>query len=74
MEKQLKKMSDLDEFEFQYKIAPLRSLTPDPNFCSLFITQYVVEDLIEHPHIQDVFGDDLDIYRAVDSILSRLRS
>jgi hypothetical protein len=74
MERQLKQMSDLEEFELQYKIAPLRSLTPDPNVCSLYITQYVVEDLIDHPHIQDVFGDDLDIYGAVDSILSRLRS
>lgn len=73
MEKQLSAMSDLEEFEMQFKIAPIRSLTQDPNIISLFITQYIIEDLIDHPNIQDVFGDDLDVYRAVDSILSKIR-
>ena len=73
MEKQLGAMSDMEEFDMQFKIAPLRTLTQDPNIISLFITQYIVEDLINHPHIQDVFGDDLDVYRAVDSILSKIR-
>jgi len=49
------------------------TLTQDPNIISLFITQYIVEDLINHPNIQDVFGDDLDVYRAVDSIMSKIR-
>jgi hypothetical protein len=57
----------------QFKIAPIRNLVPDPNVISLYLTQYIIEDLIDHPHIQDVFGDDLDIYRAVDSILKRIR-
>ncbi|MCF6188140.1 MAG: hypothetical protein L3J49_11795 [Desulfobulbaceae bacterium] len=73
MEKQLGAMSDMEEFDMQFKIAPLRTLTQDPNIISLFITQYIVEDLINHPHIQDVFGDDLDVYRAVDSIMSKIR-
>jgi hypothetical protein len=38
------------------------------------MTQYIVEDLINHPDIQDVFGDDLDIYLAVDSVFRVLRS
>ncbi len=45
----------------------------DPNFISLFLTQYIIEDLIDHPKVQDVFGDDLDIYRSVDSILNKIR-
>ena len=73
MEKQLTAMSDMEEFDMQFKIAPIRTLTQDPNIISLFVTQYIIEDLIDHPHIQDVFGDDLDVYRAVDSILSRVR-
>ena len=73
MEKQLGAMSDMEEFDMQFKIAPLRTLTQDPNIISLFITQYIIEDLINHPHIQDVFGDDLDVYRAVDSIMSKIR-
>ena len=73
MERQLLLLSDLEEFEMQYKIAPIRNLTPDPNVISLYLTQYIIEDLIEHSNIQDVFGDDMEIYRAVDSVLSRIR-
>lgn len=73
IEKQLKRMIDLEEFEMQYKIAPIRSVTPDPNIVSLYMTQYIIEDLIDHPNIQDVFGDDLDVYKAVDSVLSKMR-
>ena len=67
------KLPDMDEFDVQYKSAPLRSLVVDPNFVSLYVTQYIGEDLVEHDKIQDVFGDDLEIYRAVDSVLDNIR-
>lgn len=67
------KLPDMEEFDVQYKTAPLRSLVTDPNFVSLFITQFIGEDLVEHDKIQDVFGDDLEIYQAVDSVLGALR-
>ena len=73
MEKQLKSMGDMEEFDMQFKIAPIRSVTQDPNIISLYITQFIIEDLIDHPHIQDVFGDDLDVYKAVDSVLAKMR-
>lgn len=73
LEKQLRAMSDLEEFEMRYKIAPIRNLTQDPNIASLFITQFIIENLIDHPNIQDIFGDDLEVYRTVDSILSAIR-
>ena len=73
MERQLLHLSDLEEFEMQYKIAPIRNLTQDPIVISLYLTQFIIEDLIDHANIQDVFGDDLEIYRAVDSVLSRIR-
>ncbi len=73
LEKQLKNLNNMEEFEIQFKIAPIRTLTQDPNFVSLFITQYVVEDLIEHPKVQDIFGDDLTVYQAIDSVLKKIR-
>ncbi len=73
IEKQLQTMGDLEEFEMRFKIAPIRNLTQDPNIVSLYITQYIIEDLIEHQNIQDVFGDDLDVYKAVDSVLKVIR-
>jgi len=72
-EDQLRQLGYLEEFELQMKIAPVRTLAQDPNVVSLYFTQYIVEDLIEHPSIKDVFGDDLDIYRAVDSVFRVLR-
>lgn len=71
--KQLQTVGDMEEFDIQFKIAPIRNLTQDPNLLSLYITQFVIEDLIDHPNIQDVFGDDLDVYKAVDSILKKIR-
>jgi hypothetical protein len=72
-ENQLKKIGSLEEFELQMKLAPIRTLVPDPNVISLYMTQFIVEDLINHSDIQDIFGEDLDIYRAVDSVLKILR-
>ncbi|GAB6192822.1 hypothetical protein [Desulfocastanea catecholica] len=72
-ENQLNKLGYIEEFELQMKIAPVRTIAQDPNVVSLYFTQYIVEDLIEHPAINDIFGDDLEIYRAVDSVFRVLR-
>jgi len=70
---QLRTLSNMEDFDIQFKIAPLRNLANDPNFISLYLTQYIIENLVDHPKVQDVFGDDLDIYRAVDSVLNKIR-
>jgi hydroxypyruvate isomerase len=70
---QLRLLSNMEEFDIQFKISPLRNLAADPNFISLFLTQFIIEDLVDHPKVQDVFGDDLDIYRTVDSIMKKIR-
>ncbi len=68
-----KNMQDMEDFDIQYKIAPLRQLVVNANFLSLYLTQYIIEDLLNHPKIQDVFGDDLEIYKVVDSVVDSLR-
>jgi len=73
VEKQLREPSDMDEFEIRLKIADIRTLVPDPNILSLYLTAYVIDDLIDHPSIQDIFGDDLDVYNTVESILGMIR-
>lgn len=67
------KMAEMEEFDIQFKTAPLRQLVVDPNFVSLYLTQYVIEDLIEHSKVQDVFGDDLEIYRVIESVMAAIR-
>lgn len=71
--KQLQSLGNIEEFDFQLKIAPVRTLVQDPNVVSLYFTQYLIEDLINHPDMNDIFGDDLDVYRAVDSVFKVLR-
>ncbi|MBI5557073.1 MAG: hypothetical protein HY885_05500 [Deltaproteobacteria bacterium] len=69
----LRNLQDMEDFDLQFKIAPLRKLAPNPNFMSLYFTQYIIEDLVNHPKIDDVFGDDVDVYKAVDSVLDKIR-
>ncbi|MBL4903624.1 MAG: hypothetical protein JKY62_13380 [Desulfocapsa sp.] len=70
---QLKSLPEMEEFDIQLKVAPIRTLIQDPNILSLYLTGYVIEDLINNPGIEDVFGEDADIYRAIDSIFKVLR-
>ena len=73
LENQFRSLHLLEDFDLQMKLAPVRTLVQDPNIVTLYLTQYIIEDLIEHPDIQDVFGEDIDIYRAIDSITKVLR-
>ncbi|MCI5126331.1 MAG: hypothetical protein D3925_18115 [Candidatus Electrothrix sp. AR5] len=73
VERQLREPADMEEFEIRLKVADIRTLVPDPNILTLYLTAYVIDDLIKHPKIQDVFGDDLDVYKAVDTVLSKLK-
>lgn len=73
IEKQLREPSDMDEFEIRLKIADFRTLVPDPNILSLYLTAYIIDDLIDHPSIQDIFGDDRDVYNTVESVLGVIR-
>ena len=70
---QMKKLSDMEEFEINFKVAPLRGIVNDPNFMSLYFTQYIIEDLIDHPNVQDIYGDDAGIYKAVDDVFAKIR-
>ncbi len=67
------KLSNMDEFDVQYKIAPLRQLVIDPNFVSLYLTSYITEDLMDNDKILDVYGDDLTIYRVIESVMGAIR-
>ncbi len=71
--RQLRAPATMDEFDIRLKIANIRTLVQDPNILSLYITAYIIEDLIDNPHIQDIYGEDLDVYRAVDSVLNSIR-
>lgn len=70
--KGLKQVLRANEFDFKYFIAPIRSLLPNPNPVSLYITQYLLEDILKDPSVVEVYGTDLDIYQVVNDVISKI--
>ena len=70
--KGLRKILKVNEFDLKYFIAPIRDIVPRPNPISLYITQYILEVVINDPSVIDVYGTDEDIYRVINDIISRI--
>ena len=70
--KGLKKALRISEFDFKYFIAPIRNLLRHPNPISLYITQHILEVIINDPCVIDVYGTDLEIYKVVNDVISRI--
>ncbi len=62
----LEKLSRSDEFDIDYQIAPLRNLVPRPNIVSLYLTVFVVEELVKHRSVEDIYGSDEEIYNCIN--------
>jgi DNA polymerase/3'-5' exonuclease PolX len=67
----LQKLSHADDFEIDYHIAPIRDLLPRPNVVSLYLTAFIVEQLVNHRSVEEVFGSDEEIYHCVNRQVSR---
>jgi hypothetical protein len=65
IKKCLEKLGRADDFEIDYQVAPIRNLVPQPNVVSLFLTAFVIEKLIKHKDVVDIFGSDEDIYLSI---------
>jgi hypothetical protein len=70
--KGMKQALRVNEFEFKYFTAPIRNILPNPNPVSLYITQYILEVVIKDPSVTDVYGTDLDIYKVVNEVITRI--
>ena len=70
--KGLKKAMNSSEFDFKYFIAPIRSLLSRSNPYSLYMTQYIMEVLINDPAVIEIYGTDLEIYHVVNEVFSQI--
>jgi hypothetical protein len=61
-----------EDFDIQFHIANVRTLVPRPHFISLYVTAYVIEKLIDHRCIVEIYGTDEDIYHCVNRQVSKL--
>ena len=65
-----KKLNELclaDNFDIDYQIAPFRNVVSNPNIVSIYLTAFVLESLINHKDVIDIFGTDEEIYHCINS-------
>jgi len=62
----LEKLSRAEDFDIDYQNSPFRSLITQPHVVSLYVTAFVIEQLISHKDIVDIFGSDEDIYICIN--------
>ena len=68
----IKTLITAEDFDVQYRISPFRTVVRRPNFISLYITAFIIEQLINHRTIVDIYGTDDEIYDCVNSQVIRL--
>ena len=68
----IKTLIAAEDFDVQYQISPFRTLVRRPNFISLYITAFIIEKLINHRTIVDIYGTDEEIYESVNSQVNRM--
>jgi hypothetical protein len=61
-----------DEFDIDYLIAPYRGLVKHPHVVSLYVTAFLLEKLINHKSVVDIFGSDNDIYSCIHKQVAKV--
>jgi len=67
----LETLLDAEEFEVNFQTANVRTLVPRPHFVSLYLTAFIIEKLIDHKSIVELYGTDEDIYNCVNKQVNR---
>ncbi len=68
----LDNLSRADEFDIDYLIAPYRQLVKHPNVVSIYMTAYLLEKLIDHRTVVDIYGSDNDIYGCIHEQVAKI--
>ena len=66
IQKCLDRMTRMDDFDIDYQIAPIRNLVPQPQIVSLYVTAYVIEKMINHKDVVDIYGSDQELYFTIN--------
>ena len=70
----LNKLTRSEDFDVDFQIAPFRHITRDPNIVSIYTTAFVIEQLINHKDVVDIFGSDEDIYICINRQVAKFLS
>ncbi|MBF0234611.1 MAG: hypothetical protein HQK62_06090 [Desulfamplus sp.] len=60
-----------EDFDIDFQIAPFRTIVQNPNIVSLYLTAFVVEKLINHKDVIEIYGSDEDIYFCIQKITAQ---
>ena len=69
--KNLDQLTRAHNFDIDYETAPYRNLVPNPHVVSLYVTAFVIEKLINHQIVVDIFGSDEEIYFCIHKQVAR---
>ncbi len=72
LEKCLSALCNAEDFDIDYQVAPLRGLVSNPNIASLYVAAFVIEKLINHKDVVDIYGSDEEIYFAIKKEITQL--
>jgi hypothetical protein len=68
----LQKLTRADDFDVDYQVSPFRKIVPNPHIVSLYVTAYLLEKLINHRVVVDIFGSDEEIYVCIHKEVAKL--
>jgi len=63
----LEKLMHAESFDIEYQVAPFKHIVQQTHIVSLFVTAFVIEQLIDHKDVIDIFGSDIDIYNCINT-------
>lgn len=67
----LDKLGRAEDFDIDYQIAPFRNLTPQLHVISIYVAAFIIEQLINHKDIVDIFGSDEEIYFCINQQVTK---
>ena len=62
----LEKLSRAEDFDIDFATAPIPNIVPNPHVVSLYVTAFVLENLINHKDVVDIYGSDEEIYLCIN--------
>jgi DNA polymerase III gamma/tau subunit len=67
----LETLSRADDFDIDYLCAPFRQVAANPHVVSLYLTAFLIEKMIHHKCVVDIFGSDEEIYHCINQQVSK---
>lgn len=67
----LDRLSHAEDFDIDYQNAPFRNIVPQPHVVSLYLTAFVIETLINHKVVVDIYGSDEEIYHCINKQVTK---